>query len=180
MHMLHLDRKAKGCYILQHYLSEIMKRTYSDLYKYLSLIVLVPTLLLTACKNPASSDDHDEHQHAEGAVLKMNGGEIVRIEDGAVQSGQIEVAEGEETSLITIYFLDEDGNEFQPDEPDYTLRWDQIDESIAEVEQHDEDGKWGFHIHGVAQGNTTLRLRLWHEGEGHSDFDTPQIEVIIN
>lgn len=150
----------------------------------IALLLTVLTLFLTtACDNPASSDnhdDHDEHEHAEGAILKMNGAEIVRIENGEVQSGQIEVTEGEETPLITIYFLAEDGDEFQPDDPDYSLRWDQNDEAIAKVEQHNEDGKWGFHIHGLASGNTTIRFRLWHDNEDHSDFDTPEIDVIVN
>ncbi|MDZ7682050.1 MAG: hypothetical protein U5J63_10160 [Fodinibius sp.] len=70
------------------------------------LFTILTLIMATGCNNPASSDDHDdhnEHEHAEGAVLKMNGAEIVRIEDGEVQSGQIEVTEGEETPLITIY-----------------------------------------------------------------------------
>ena len=148
-----------------------------------ALLLAVLTLTLTTgCNNPASSDadDNHEHEHAVGAVLMMNGGEIVRIEEGVVQSGNIEVAEGEETSLITIYFLDEDGDEFQPDEPDYSLRWDQIDESIAEIEQHSQDGKWGFHIHGLASDSTNVRFRLWHNGESHSDYETPEIDVIVN
>ena len=146
-----------------------------------ALLITVLTLIFTvSCDNPAKSDDHEVHEHAEGAVLKMNGGEIVRIEDGVVQSGQIEVTEGEETPLITIYFLAEDGDEFQPDEPDYSLRWNQINESIAEVEQHDEDGKWSFHIHGLASGNTTVQFRLWHDGENHSDYNTPEIDIIVN
>lgn len=143
------------------------------------LLTALTLILITGCNNPAS-DNHEEHEHAEGAVLKMNGAEIVRIEDGQVQSGQIEVVAGEETPLITIYFLAEDGDEFHPDDPDYSLRWDQIDESIAKVEQHDEDGKWGFHIQGLSSGNTTVRFRLWHDGEDHSDFDTPEIDIIVN
>ena len=149
-----------------------------------ALLLTVLTLILTVgCDNPASSDDHDdhdEHEHAEGAVLKMNGAEIVRIADGIIQSGQIEVSEGEKTPLITIYFLTEDGDEFQPDDPDYSLRWDQINESIAEVEQHAEDGKWGFHIHGLASDSTTVRFRMWHNGETHADYETPEIDVIVN
>ena len=159
-----------------------MKPLYSRVPVALLLTVLT-LFLTTGCNNPASSDDqdnHEEHEHAEGAILKMNGAEIVRIEDGVVQSGQIEVTEGEETQLITIYFLAEDGDEFQPDDPDYSLRWDQIDASVAEVKQHDEDGKWGFHIHGVSADTTTVRFQLWHNGEDHSDFDTPEIDVIVN
>ena len=158
-----------------------MKTNYFRLPIATILVATFTTLaLLTGCDNPASDDDHDEHEHAEGAVLKMNGAEIVRIEDGQVQSGQIEVNEGEETPLISIYFLAEDGDEFQPDEPDYSLRCDQIDGSVAEVEQHDQDGKWSFHLHGVSAGNTTVRFQLWHDGENHSDYNTPEIDVVVN
>ncbi|MDX1585772.1 MAG: hypothetical protein R3222_03475 [Balneolaceae bacterium] len=147
--------------------------------KILLLTLIAGLLTLSACKNPASSEE-EEHENAVGAILITNGQEIVRIEEGRVVSGQIEVAAGEETTLISIYFLADDGDEFQPDEPDYSLRWSDIDTSIADVEQHAEDGKWGFHIHGEAQGNTSVVLRLWHDGEGHSDFDTPSIPVIVN
>lgn len=154
----------------------------NPIYSKISVAVLT-LILATGCNNPASNDDqdeHEEHEHAEGAILKINDAEIVRIEDGQVQSGRIDVTEGEETPLITIYFLAEDGDEFQPDDPDYSLRWDQIDESIAVVEQHDEDGKWSFHIHGVSGDTTTVRFRLWHNGENHSDYDTPEIDIVIN
>jgi hypothetical protein len=146
------------------------------------LFSLITLLLLSACTNPASNDadDHDDHEHAVGAVLEMNGAEIVRIEEGQVQSGQIEVTEGDETPLITIYFLAEDGDKFQPDEPDYSLRWEQIDEAVAEVEQHNQDGKWGFHIHGLQSGSTSVVFKLWHDSAGHEDYFTPEIDIIVN
>ena len=143
------------------------------------LFTISALLLLTGCKNLLNDDDHDQHQHAEGAVLMMNGAEIVRIEDGAVQSGQIEVTEGEETPLITIYFLNEDGDTFQPEESEYSLRWEGIDQTIADVEQHDQDGAWRFHIHGAAQGNTSVRFLLWHNDENHADYETPLITISV-
>lgn len=144
------------------------------------ILLLSLTVLAIGCSNPAGDDDdHEEHLHAEGAVLKMSGAEIVRIEEGEVKSGNIEVNSGEETALITIYFLDENGDEFQP-EHDYELRWDQIDTAVAEIEQHEEDGKWSFHVVGVESGETSVRFRMWHTEEGHSDFDTPAIPIIVN
>ena len=157
-----------------------MKITYFNFAVAKLVTALTLVVLFVGCNNPASSDNHDEHENAQGAVLKMNGAEIVRIEDGQVQSGQIEVSQGEETPLITIYFLAEDGDEFQPNDPDFSLRWDQIEASTAEVEQHNEDGKWSFHIHGISKGSTNIRFRLWHNDENHSDFDTPEINVIVN
>lgn len=133
-------------------------------------------ILLAGCSNPADSNE-EEHPHPEGAVFKMNGEEILRYENGE-PSSSIDVNEGGETPLITIYFLDEEGNEFQPDEPENSLNWKDIDTSIAKIEQHDEDGKWSFHVHGQAQGSTTVTFQLFHDG--HSDFDIQDIIINVN
>ncbi len=143
----------------------------------LLLSALVITLLLAGCSNPASSDDEEHHEEATGAVFKMNGEELVRYEGGQV-SGSIAINEGEETPLITIYFLDKEGHEFQPADAEYSLQWKDIDTAIAEVEQHDEDGKWRFHIRGISQGNTTVTFQLFH-GE-HSDFDITNVSINVN
>lgn len=144
-------------------------------------ITLFGVFVIMGCSNPASSDDED-HLHPEGAVLQMNGEEILRIEDGEFVSNNtsLEVDSGDETPLITIFFLDHDGNPFQPEDDHYSLKWDQIDTSIAEIEQHEEDGKWSFHLVGQSQGESEVRFRMWHEGGDHSDFDTPVIPVIVN
>lgn len=140
------------------------------------LIVLSITILIAGCNNPADSDE-EEHPHPEGAVFMMNGEEIIHYENGEA-SGTIEVDEREETPLITIYFIDEEGNEFQPDDPENSLKWKDIDTSIAEIEQHDEDGKWSFHVLGIAQGSTTVTFQLDHNG--HSDFDIQDVTINVN
>ena len=156
-----------------------MKLTIKNFGRLPLLFTISALLLLAGCNNPLDNDDHEHHEHAEGAVLTMNGAEIVRIEEGVVQSGQIEVTEGEETPLITIYFLNDEGETFQPDETEYSLRWEDIDQSVAEVEQHDQDGAWRFHIHGVAQGTTSVRFLLWHNDEDHEDYETPLITISV-
>ncbi|NGP76047.1 hypothetical protein G3570_05360 [Balneolaceae bacterium YR4-1] len=143
-----------------------------------TLLITLAVLLITAtaCNNPASSEE-EEHPEPAGVLLKMNGQEIARYEDNSV-TGQIEVNAGEETTLIRLFFLDDSGNEFQPDEPELSLQWRDINTAIADVEQHSEDGKWAFHIHGEAQGNTSVVFQLLHDG--HSDFDTQPIPVVVN
>ena len=141
------------------------------------LLALIASLVtLSACNNPASSEE-ENHEEPVGIVLKMNGQEIVRYDENGV-TGEIEVAVGEETTLISLYFLAEDGDEFQPDEPEYSLQWKDINTAIADVEQHSEDGKWAFHIYGEAQGNTSVVFQLFHDD--HSDFDTQPIPVVVN
>lgn len=146
-----------------------------------TLFLAITALLFTAvsCSNPASSDDddHDHHEEPIAAVLTMNGMEIARYDANGVTGG-IEVNAGEETTLITIWFVSDDGDQFQPDEPEYSLGWKDIDTGIAEVEQHDEDGKWSFHIHGEAQGSTSVVFQLFHDD--HSDFDTLPIPITVN
>ncbi|MDZ7773624.1 MAG: hypothetical protein U5K31_12930 [Balneolaceae bacterium] len=142
----------------------------------ITLTVLVLLTTVAACSNPADSEE-EHHEEPVGAVLMLNGEEIARYENGQVTGG-ITLNEGEETALISIFFLSEDGDQFQPDEPEYSLNFDVEDPTVAEVEQHDEDGKWRFHVHGEAAGTTSIVFSLYHNN--HSDFDTDDIPVEVN
>ena len=138
-------------------------------------------LFLTGCgddANPVDPEPHDEeHAEAYGLVIISSGDEIVRQQDGEVE-GVIEVGHDLETPLLQVYFLDEDGDRFRPHAEDgYSLGWEIGDETIAEVEHHEEDGAWAFHIVGVGVGETTLVLKIDHSG--HSDFVSKEIEIHV-
>lgn len=153
---------------------------FSNLLTTVTLVLILPALIsLSGCNNPADSgeDEHEEHHQPAGAILKMNGAEIVRYENQEV-SGQIEVNAGEETALITLYFLDEHGEEFQPDEPENSLGWHGIETSIAEIVQHADDTKWSFHVQGINADSTSVIFELKH-GD-HADFETAEIPVIVH
>jgi hypothetical protein len=140
------------------------------------LFALLVAGTVTACSNSVS-DDHDDHSEPEGFRLKMNGQTIVeQLPEGQV-TGEIEIAPGEETDLISIVFIAHDGDEFTPEEDEYSLGFEFETDGIAEFEQHDEDGKWSFHIHGESEGVTDLRLMLMHNS--HSDFSTQDIHVHV-
>ena len=125
--------------------------------------------------NPVDSEHEEEHAEAVGLIVRDSGTEIVRVESGQV-TGEIEIGPGEETALLSVRFIDEDGYLFTPDEnDDYALDWEIADESIAEVEHHAEDGAWGFRILGLAAGQTTIRIKINHEG--HAYFVSPEIEI---
>ena len=141
-----------------------------------ALTLLLVTGLFISCDN-STGDDHDDHSEPAGFVLKMNGADIITQLPGGTLTGEFELEPGEETALITIFFLDEDGDEFQPDEPEYSLGAEFEDEGIAEFEQHAEDGKWSFHIHAEAEGITDMVLMLMHNG--HSDFNSQDIHVHV-
>lgn len=139
------------------------------------LIVTIFSVLLISCTNPASDDEHDEHTEPFGLKLIMNGETIIEYFDGQV-SGQLNVNEGEDTSLITVRFLNEEKEVLHEEDLDEDLRlgWDIQNEQILEIEQHDEDGKWRFHVHGKSAGTSKIQFKLMH-GD-HADFETPAVD----
>lgn len=141
--------------------------------------LLILAGLISACSNSTSGDDH-EHEEPAGFVLKMNGQSIItQMPNETSVTGEFELTPGQETDLITIYFLAEDGDEFQPHADEgYSLAYEFEDEGLVEFEQHSEDGAWSFHLHAAdTAGVTDLRLKLDHNG--HSDFTTQPIHVHV-
>ncbi|MGB0347512.1 MAG: hypothetical protein ACPGGA_08505 [Balneolaceae bacterium] len=149
----------------------------STILNNLFLFSVLGLFVLSACSNSTSSSE-EEHSDPEGFRLTMNGQTLIeQLPGSSTITGEIELEPGQETDLITIQFLDDDGDEFQPDEPEYSLGYEFEDAGIAEFEQHEEDGKWSFHIHAEAAGITDMRLKLMHNG--HSDFTTLDIHVHV-
>lgn len=139
-------------------------------------IITLSALIFVSCDNSTSSEE-EEHSDPAGVRLIMNGQTVVEQLPGGTLTGEFELTPGEETPLITIYFLDDDGDQFQPDEPEFSLNAVFETDGIAEFEQHEEDGKWSFHIHAEAEGITDMTLQLMHNG--HSDFNTQDIHVHV-
>ena len=127
--------------------------------------------------NLVNTEHEEEHAEAVGLIIRSSGEEIVRYENGEVE-GEIEVGHGLETALLSVRFIAEDGDLFTPDEDDdYALGWEIADESIAEVKHYAEDSAWAFHIIGLAEGQTTIRIKINHEG--HANFVSPEIEIHV-
>jgi len=145
-----------------------------------AFIFLVFTIINNGCgdgDNPVQEDNHAEHADAAGLVLRNSGVEIVRYQNGEV-SGNIKVGVGRETALLSVRFLGEDGELFVPDTNDgFSMSVEMSNEAISEVEQHEEDGAWNFHIIGLAAGRAELTIKLNH-GE-HADFVSKTIEVVV-
>ncbi|MDR8390112.1 hypothetical protein NC796_03100 [Aliifodinibius sp. S!AR15-10] len=140
-----------------------------------SLFLLTVATLITACSNPASSGEEHEHTEPEGLQLVMNGETIIEFFDGQV-TGNLTLTEGEETSLITVEFLNEEREHIHAEDLDegYSLGWNIQNQDVIEIEQHDEDGRWSFHIIAKSAGESTIQLQLMH-GD-HSDLETPSVD----
>lgn len=145
------------------------------------LSVIATLFIFYSCSNPASSDDEDEHNDPFGVALVMDGVEIATQENEEVtyhEGDHLELDVGEETSLITIRWIAEDGDRFEAHADEgYSLRWEIDNEDVLEVEQHEEDGPWSFHLAGIGAGETHVEFELWHNN--HSDFTSSPFEVHI-
>ena len=147
------------------------------LYK-LAVLTFAGALLLAGCDNPASNDDHEEHSDPHSIEFVMNGETIVTYENGTI-SGHFHIEEQHETSLITAKFYTEDGDEIHGEDlgDEYSLGWEIGSTNLADIEQHEEDGRWSFHIVGKSAGETTVVFKLMH-GD-HSDFTTDPIDIHV-
>lgn len=152
------------------------------LKKILNSVFIIFSFVFFSCgddDNPVDPEARDQvhEQDAVGLVVRNSGEEIVRYENGAV-SGTIEVGQGKETPLLQVRFLAEDGDLFTPDESEgFSLDWEVGNETIAQVEQHAEDGAWNFHLIGVERGQTTIRIKINHND--HADFVSKEIEILV-
>ncbi len=149
-----------------------------NLYSVLkNVFVLLLLVTVTAsCSNSASSEE-ETHPEAVGVVLYLNGDLIVeKYPSQDLINNFPTIDEGNETALISTLFIDEDGNEFIPDEPEVSLGFEISDSNIIEIEQH-EGELWEFHVKGLQAGTATLTLQLMHDD--HPDFESPAIEIEV-
>jgi hypothetical protein len=148
---------------------------------FIPFIIFFSFISLTSCNNPASSEEEEEHNEPFGVALIMNGVEIAAQENGVItysDGDRFELGVGEETNLITVRWISEDGDRFIPDTAEgYSLSWLIGNENVVEVEQHDEDGAWSFHLTGLGAGDSDLQFELFHND--HEDFTSSPFKVRV-
>jgi hypothetical protein len=144
------------------------------------LIFLIGSIMFFSCSddsNPVKDDDMDgDHAEAVGCVIFSDDVELARSEKGTV-TGQLQVNAGEETPVLTIQFVAEDGDLFQPDEEASLLKFEFADNSIATITQIADYGKWKFNLHGIKAGTTEVTFKIMH-GD-HADFVAKPIPVEV-
>jgi len=110
----------------------------------------------------------------DGMILRMGSTDLVTVDEGVV-TGQLDVDAGASTGTIDVFFVDHDGNEFQPDaSAGFDLSWTVDNEALVTYE---ELGDWSFRLDGISGGSTTISFEILHEG--HSDFSSPAIDIQI-
>ena len=156
-----------------------MKKTRSNRNPLLALAMAGAVALGACSDDPTGLDTHEED--VEGLELVLNGAVIASFDgESRTWTGEIDVAQGQETAHITARFIDHDGNAITLD-ADMYLEVDIEDETIAEFEQ-DTPGEFGGHVHGVLAGETDAVFKLMHGsvGTGHADFETTAVHIHVN
>ena len=130
-----------------------------------TLLLLAFAVLFAACgedDNPIIDHDHDHddepfHADADGFVLKVDGNQIYRQFEGE-HEGSITLKVGEELEVLAT-FLDHDGDEFLPENPE-------------EEDEHDHDHgeEEVFALALSAFDSSIIKIHL-HEGEEHEHED---------
>jgi hypothetical protein len=101
----------------------------------------------------------------EGAVIiDESTGSIIAKDSAGIVTGQISVNVNDTTDHTVVYFLDDEGNRFQPYYPQNTLASLIADAGIAEFISEAPNEPWVFRIRGIAQGLTSISFRIFRNG----------------
>lgn len=149
-------------------------------FKVFGFVLAVFSLsFLISCSEEDPTEPQDEHFHADGIILYLNGLQEIKIFRNQFISAKnkIELLNGEITGFYDIKFLDENGNEFDPPEDeDFTLDWEVTDNNIIDIEKI-SGGEWSFRIDAKNPGSTDFKLMVKHID--HNGFISPQIPVEV-
>src|SRR5699024_998033 len=143
-------------------------------------LTIFSLVLITACENPASDDEH-EHIEPAGLQLKYNGEVLFESADGTLtERKHMHLHVGEEY-LFKVELIGEHGEHIHGDQfgNDYFLDWEIENEEVLQIHQHQEDGPWSFHVTGVAEGESKVQLMLMHGSKDHAHphLQTPPVEA---
>lgn len=139
------------------------------------LLMFASLVFALSCSKDSTKPDDEDHFEAVGLKIRQNGVDIVTYLNGQV-NGEITVQEGLTTTLLSVRFIDERGNEGVPRGDEVSMLLTIQNQAVAGVVQHAGE-KWSFHIQGKAAGHTTLTIAILH-GD-HADFESAPIPVHV-
>lgn len=144
----------------------------------------LPTLAMLAmvmagCRSATSPE---RHIRPSGVVVTENGAEVVRVE-GAAVTGSFTVAEGGQTDLLTITFVDAQSNNITPPS-DYHLELRFASATVATFQPQGSPYTFQGRIQGLQAGATTVQFRFMHGPPGHvathAEFTSQAVPVQVN
>ena len=131
-----------------------------------------------SCKDDNPVESSEEHFEAIGLFIISSGDTIVKYQGGEV-TGEIGVTVNDHTSLLSIQFINDDGDFGIPPNNDWSLDWVIADTSVADVDYHEGELElYKFRIEGKKVGETTIKIIINHHD--HKDFESKAIPIRIN
>jgi len=142
------------------------------------LFVLIFSFLTISCEDDTVSSQEEHFEAIGTAIYDATGALSVSILRG-VTSDTLFVTNGELSDHFDVKFYNEDEIIVDPPESEgIKLAFAVADESIVEFWQHeDEQGEFEFHLRGLNSGVTSIELFIEHEG--HNDYRSGDIPVVV-
>lgn len=137
----------------------------------LRLAAAAAAVTLAACSDSTAPQHHAE---AEGMVVVDHATDEVLVTVDAARrvTGALSVPAGEEI-VIGVFFVDADGDRFQPDGDEHTLAFSVADGTVASLGTHEDH----MHLEGLRAGATTAEFSIRHGS--HDDYRSPPVPVTV-
>ena len=144
------------------------------------LIVLILSItLFTACDD---THDHD-HMDVVGLEIRLDGQTLVsqarNPQSGQIEvTGTIDVESGETTQMLTVVFIDPDGDALQITDNDFSLGLNPTNTATMTIHHNASQARWGFTVEGKQTGTEAIQISLFHGT--HADFESRPITVQVH
>jgi hypothetical protein len=145
-----------------------------------SLIVLILSFtLLTAC----DETHDDDHLDIVGLEIRLDG-QVLVTQARNPQSGQIEVTgtidvvSGETTPMLTVVFIDPDGDAIQITDSEFSIDFNPSNTAVVTIQHNATQARWGFTVEGKQAGTEVIQISLFHGT--HADFESRPITVQVH
>lgn len=150
-----------------------MKRNILSVIASISILIFI----MSGCSSDNPVEPSEEHFEAIGLFIIASGDTIVKYQGGIV-TGSIEVTEGEDTALLSVKFIEEDGDVGLPPSSDWSMTWEVADTAVADLHTHENEREnYQFHLEGKSAGNTNITIIVNHFD--HKDFESREIPVTV-
>jgi hypothetical protein len=150
------------------------------MYRNVSLLIvlIISITLFTAC-----DDTHDDdHLDIVGLEIRL-GDQTLVTQARNPQSGQIEVTgtiavvSGETTPMLTVVFIDPDGDAIQITDSDFSVDFNPSNTAVMTIQHNAAQARWGFAVEGKQAGTEAIQVSLYHGT--HADFESRPITVQV-
>jgi len=140
-------------------------------------IPLSIVIFVVGCSENNPVESEEEHFEAIGLFILSGSDTIAKYQDLNV-SGKIEVTENDQTDLLQLQFIEEDGHVGLPPNEEWSLVWDTADTSVAEVvSTKSQINLYQIQISGKKVGQTTIKIIINHHD--HKDYESAGIPIDV-